>query len=361
MKMNNNVDKQYFELLERLLNKGNKKGDRTGTGTLSVFEHSMRFNMSEGFPLLTSKKMFTKGVVQELIWFLKGDTDIKYLIDNNVHIWDGDCYKKYVKLNSLDSSGKWSKPVYDHFFDCYHPESYSKEEFIDKIKTDDEFAKRWGGLGPIYGAQWRAWYNARLDEPIDQIKNLINDIKNDPDSRRLIVSAWNVAEIDQMTLPPCHYVFQCYTRELSFDERIDLALKSYADPFDLDIAMGNAENVDEMLTKDYGVPTRALSLKWTQRSVDTFLGLPFNIASYALLLELLAKEVNMIADELIFSGGDVHLYINHIEQAKEQLNRETFELSKLILKNKSLEDLKFEDIEIVGYKSAPILKGDLSN
>jgi len=375
--MNNNADRQYFELLDRILTKGNKKSDRTGTGTLSVFDHSMRFNMREGFPLLTSKKMFMKGVIHELMWFLRGDTNIKYLIDNDVHIWDGDCYKNYIKLNSLDSSGKWSKPVKNDDNANYHPESYSKEEFIDKIRTDDDFAKIWGDLGPIYGKQWRKWSNLikyqkiasyedgrgvylyREGKTIDQIKNLIYDLKNNPDSRRLMVNAWNVGEIDQMTLPPCHYGFQCYTRELSLDERQTLwSNKNWS--YDMSFHNMDEEYSTTLLNED-NIPTRGLSLKWTQRSVDTFLGLPFNIASYALLLELLAKEVNMMSDELIFSGGDVHLYINHIEQSNEQLNRETFKLPTLFLENNSLDDLKFEDVKIVDYKSAGILKGELSN
>ena len=337
---NNNTDKQYFELLNRILNKGNKKDDRTGTGTLSIFEHSMRFNMSEGFPLLTSKKMFTKGIIHELIWFLKGDTNIKYLIDNNVHIWDGDAYKNYKK-RIHEQQEKDGIHGYTHL---------TKESFITRIKIDDDFAKKWGELGPIYGKQWRSWNNSE-GKSIDQIEDLINDLKNNPDSRRLIVSTWTVAEIDKMTLPPCHYGFQCYTRELNSLERWTLC-KNEIDIEDPHLC----SKLDKL-----NIPTRALSLKWIQRSVDTFLGLPFNIASYALLLELLAKEVNMIADELIFSGGDVHLYINHIEQANDQLNRETFELPKLILKNISLNDLKFEDIEIIYYKSAGVLKGELSN
>jgi len=308
----NSVDRQYFELLKHILKNGVKKTDRTGTGTISVFDYTMRFNMSEGFPLLTSKKMFTKGVIHELIWFLRGDTNIKYLHDNDVHIWDGD-YNK---------SGR----------------------------TDGE-------LGPIYGKQWRNWENycGGGDCNVDQIANLINDLKNNPDSRRLIVSAWNVGELDLMTLPPCHNFFQCYTQEINTFERKQEWCKS------LGKSIHYAEDLTDVELDTLNVPRRKLSLKWNQRSVDTFLGLPFNIASYGLLLHVLAREVNMIPNELIFSGGDVHLYTNHIDIAKEQLGRQTFDLCKLELTNKSIDDLKYEDFQVINYKSDKVLKGELSN
>jgi thymidylate synthase len=264
--------------------------------------------MSEGFPLLTTKKMPFKTIVTELLWFLRGDTNIKFLVDNNCHIWDGDAYKNYVNKEHLSMSFNY----------------LSQEEFINKIKTDDEFAKKWGELGPIYGKQWRRWdlfgYEWELSQivkngKVDQIQNLINDLKGNPDSRRLMVNAWNVGELDQMVLPPCHYGFQVYTRELSKSERyVHLRTGKYSGKWD--------GNDDEMVYYDsIGVPTRAISLMWNQRSVDTFLGLPFNIASYGLLLEIIAKAVNMVPDELIGNLGDVHLYSNHIEQAKEQIGR----------------------------------------
>lgn len=189
----NTLDKKYLNLVRYILDNGIKKIDRTGTGTISIFDYTMRFDMSEGFPLLTSKKMFTKGVIHELIWFLKGDTNIKYLIDNDVHIWDGDAYKAYL-AKSKDTN-------------------LSREEFIQKIKNDTIFCEKWGELGPIYGKQWRDWNG------IDQIKNLINDLKSNPDSRRLLVNAWNVGDLQQMTLPPCHFGFQCYTQEMTLVER----------------------------------------------------------------------------------------------------------------------------------------------
>lgn len=342
----NNVDKQYFDLLKHILQNGVRKTDRTGTGTISVFDYTMRFDMSEGFPLLTSKKMFIKGVIHELIWFLRGDTDIKYLVENDVHIWDGDAYKAYEK-----ECIKNNTPI------------VSKEVFIERIKNG---TTGWN-LGPVYGKQWRNWNNYKhtsvfgssdyevTNKPIDQIANLINDLKNNPDSRRLMVTAWNVSELDDMALPPCHYGFQCYTVEMNTYER----KKWWCDSMGKSIHY--AEDFWDEELDTLGVPRRRLSLKWTQRSVDTFLGLPFNITSYALLLHLLAKEVNMAPHELIFSGGDVHLYTNHIEQAKEQLTRQTFKLPKLVLNNKSIDDLKYDDIQIVDYQSGKVLKGQLSN
>jgi thymidylate synthase len=304
----NNLDKKYQALLQDILDNGVEKKDRTGTGTISVFGRQIRHKMSEGFPLLTTKKMAWKSMVTELLWFLRGDTNIKYLVDNGCHIWNGDCFSNYQKE---------FKRLH------YHTAQMSKEEFINKIKTDDEFAKKWGELGPIYGKQWRSWGEwATIEEPkkilksgIDQIQTLINDLKTNPDSRRLMVNAWNVGELDQMVLPPCHYGFQVYTRELSLEERMKYSpVKSMMHP-----------DGTGLLFYDYDwdkAPTRAISLMWNQRSVDTFLGLPFNIASYGLLLEIIAKEVNMVPDELIGNLGDVHLYSNHIEQAKEQIGRE---------------------------------------
>jgi thymidylate synthase len=313
----NNIDKQYQKLLQDIIDNGVEKKDRTGTGTISVFGRQIRHKMSEGFPLLTTKKMAWKTLVTELLWFLRGDTNIKYLVDNGCHIWDGDAYKNYTKeVNELidgymsgDIIG--TQPHIDEMFS--NPNDLTpltKEEFIDKIKTDVEFAKKWGELGPVYGEQWRSWEG--LNSNTDQIANLINDLKNNPDSRRLMVNAWNVGELNRMVLPPCHYGFQVYTRELNLDERIDYYNKT-KDP------LSRSSDYHHVHMDSLRVPKRAISLMWNQRSVDTFLGLPFNIASYGLLLEIIAKEVNMVPDELIGNLGDVHLYSNHIEQAKEQI------------------------------------------
>jgi len=284
-----------------------------------VFGRQIRHKMNEGFPLLTTKKMPFKTIVTELLWFLRGETNIKYLVDNNCHIWDGDAYKNYSKLLTKD----------------FHGPRYTQEQFIELIKSNDKFAEDFGDLGPIYGKQWRNWNE--FSEPgwdsfkIDQIQNLINELKTNPDSRRLMVNAWNVGQLDEMVLPPCHYGFQLYTRKTTRDEKI--------------VHPGKY---------------RAISLMWNQRSVDTFLGLPFNIASYGLLLEIIAKEVNMIPDELIGNLGDVHLYKNHIEQAKEQITRKpmklpTVEISELDLLKGSV------DLELKNYIHHSPIKAPLSN
>ena len=360
--MKNNVDKQYLKYLKYILNNGVKKVDRTGTGTISIFDYSMRFNMSEGFPLLTSKKVFTKAVIHELIWFLKGDTNIKYLVDNGVHIWDGDSFANYLKnRDRFSNKDNVKEDVVINGMNGSSNRPYTQEEFIDKIKTDDEFANKWGELGPIYGSQWRSWKQWHVKDyvggntQIDQIKNLINDLKTNPDSRRLMVNAWNVGELDQMVLPPCHFGFQCYTSELTIEQR----KKWWCDYFEKDISY--ADDISESELDEQLVPKIKLDLKWFQRSVDSPLGLPFNIASYAILLHLLAKEVNMVPNDLIFSGGDCHIYLNQIKGVNEQLKRETFKLPKLKLHNKSIFDFKYEDIEIINYKSSPTIQFPLSN
>jgi thymidylate synthase len=260
-------------------------------------------------------------------------------------------------------------------------DTLTQEEFINKIKTDDEFAEIWGELGPIYGAQWRNWGSeipfgeaiSSLDIGVDQISNLLNDLKTNPDSRRLMVSAWNVGELDQMILPPCHYGFQVYTRELSSDERYNLLSESEKKNFIIAMRpmMYPDDKYDEVhytIDNYYEhIPKRAISLMWNQRSVDTFLGLPFNIASYGLLLKIIAKEVNMVPDELIGNLGDVHLYLNHIEQAKEQIDREPFELPKLGMDyregeyDKNLTDFVPDDFYLIDYQSHPTIKAPLSN
>jgi thymidylate synthase len=374
-----NIERQYQQLLGDILENGVEKKDRTGTGTLSVFGRQMRHKMSEGFPLLTTKKMAWKTMVTELLWFLRGDTNIKFLLDYDCHIWDGDAYMRYWF--------NW-KPIKEDCGDDLSP--HSKDEFINRIKTDEEFAEKWGDLGPIYGKQWRSWNGRKTDgfveyesngynkniKGIDQITNLINELKTNPDSRRLMVSAWNVGELDQMVLPPCHYGFQVYTRELSYNEREQLAL-SY--PHIRELCDVNGPMTPKGWD-DYNIPKRAISLMWNQRSVDTFLGLPFNIASYALLLEIIAKEVNMVPDELIGNLGDVHLYSNHIEQAKEQLYRRPYDLPQVQITERNwyqhekvkehLGEKTFSDkimsyrpecFELIGYESHPSIKAPLSN
>lgn len=378
----NSLDSKYQALLQDILDNGVIKGDRTGTGTKSVFGRTIRHNMKEGFPLLTTKKMYFKGVVTELLWFLRGDTNIKYLVDNDCHIWDGDAYKRYLSLDSKYYDEWMSRnPTINLMW-----VPLSKDEFVGKVKTDKEFADEYGDLGPIYGKQWRKWekYGFRgvqngaadigleVESPyIDQILNLVNDLKTNPDSRRLMVTAWNPAELDQAVLPPCHYGFQVYTRELSLEERLNLIKNDN----DNKVIIAYCENpkdtwlevqINEVIYKN-NIPTRAISLSWNQRSVDTFLGLPFNIASYGLLLEIIAREVNMIPEELIGNFGDTHLYLNHLEQAKEQITRSSFELPKLSINEGEpsiIDKPKYwrpEDFTIQGYQSHTTIKAPLSN
>ena len=302
----NNLDPQYQDLLKTILEHGVVKKDRTGTGTKSIFGYTVRHNMKDGFPLLTTKKMAWKTMVTELIWFLRGDTNIQFLVQNGCNIWNGDAYKNYVnQLSKVHSK-------------YYIPMEMSA--FVDRIKTDDAFAKEFGELGPIYGKQWRSWTlhnvgpNDSFPIRVDQIKLLVEQLKSNPDSRRLMVNAWNVGELDEMVLPPCHYGFQMYTRELTWEEQVQWVLKN------TDVELENLYIVEE-IAKD-STPKRAVSLMWNQRSVDTFLGLPFNIASYGLLLEIIAKMVNMVPDQLVGNLGDTHLYLNHLEQAQEQIGHQ---------------------------------------
>lgn len=296
--------KQYLGLLEDIKQNGVKKNDRTGVGTISVFGRQLRFDLSQGFPALTTKKLFMRGIIHELIWFLQGSSNIKYLVDNDVHIWDEWPYKHY-----LQSQGKKV------------PDSNSEEwktgikSFTEKVKGSASFAKKWGELGPVYGYQWRNW-PAPDGKHIDQIKEVIETIKNNPDSRRMIVSAWNVADIEEMSkagLPPCHLLFQFY------------------------VANGK------------------LSCQMYQRSADTFLGVPFNIASYALLTMMVAHVTGLKPGDFVHTFGDTHLYLNHLKQVDKQLSRKPRALPKMKInpKVKDISDFKFEDFELVGYDPYP--------
>jgi len=385
----NNLDKKYTDLLQDILDNGTVKKDRTGTGTTSVFGRQIRHSMSEGFPLLTTKKMYFKGVITELLWFLRGDTNIKYLLENDCHIWDGDAYQAYLKKDNKDRT---SLLDYNIKFDgdTKTTSLYTKEEFINKIKTNDEFAVKWGNLGRIYGAQWRDW-GGRVSNKhqnhngtsgvhfngVDQIQNLITKLKTAPDDRRMLVTAWNPDEVDTCVLPPCHYGFQVYTRELSEKERRDWCKTNNVNLVHFEAGLENEE--DDMRASR--VPTRAISLMWNQRSVDTFLGLPFNIASYGLLLETLAKITNMVPDELIGNLGDTHLYLNHVEQAKEQIGREPYPLPKLNINTEFwltesgecgignltenfeslIKGIQIDDFTIENYQSHPKINAPLSN
>lgn len=354
----NKLDKDYQELVKDVLENGTKKIDRTGTGTISVFGRQIRHSMSDGFPLLTTKKLSFHNIWTELVWFLNGDTNIRWLLNQKNYIWVGDAYKNYVKICSVaDSSmNKWFRVNEDESLSMY-----TRSEFIEKIKTDDEFCKEFGNMGPIYGKQWRKWTSHHLDihknddgsglinfRTIDQIKNIINELKENPDSRRMLLNAWNVGDIDDMKLPPCHYSFQVYTRELSWEER----KKTYQN------------GLDGILTEEWadkiGIPKRAISLMWNQRSCDLPLGIPYNIASYGLLLMMLAEEVNMLPDELIGNLGDVHIYLNQIDGIKEQLNREPFPLPKVTIQDGIMSNSK-GDFKLTDYISHPKIDLPLSN
>ncbi len=295
--------KQYLELLDKICRDGVVRGDRTGTGTKGIFGYQMRFDLSEGFPLVTTKKLFLKGVIYELLWFLRGDTNIKYLVDNGVHIWDSDAFRYYNELCIKHGV----LPV-------------DMDTFLSAVGVESPIdGYRFGDLNNVYGYQWRSWPTGD-GGAIDQIKKVIETIKTNPNSRRMIVSAWNVADVDSMALPPCHTMFQFFVAE------------------------------------------GKLSCQLYQRSGDTFLGVPFNIASYALLTMMIAKECGLEPGEFIHTLGDAHLYLNHQEQAAEQLSREPRKLPKMSLNPavESIFDYKYEDFSLEGYDPYPAIKAPLS-
>lgn len=303
--------KQYLDLLADIKANGIKKSNRTGTDQIGVFGRQMRFDLSEGFPLLTTKKVFIRGIIHELIWFLNGSTNIKYLVDNDVHIWDEWPYRHYLMSHGKDvpdsNSQEWKNGI---------------SKFTQKVKDDDSFAKKWGELGPVYGYQWRHWRTPDGRE-IDQIANAIDLIKNNPDSRRIIVSAWNVADLEEMTkagLPPCHLLFQFY------------------------------------------VSGGKLSCQMYQRSADTFLGVPFNIASYSLLTMMMAQVCDLKPGDFVHTFGDTHLYVNHLEQVDLQLSREprALPVMKINPKVKTIDGFSIDDFELVGYDPHPAIKAPIA-
>lgn len=286
--------KQYIDLCNYILNNGVKKDDRTGTGTISVFGYQMRFNLGEGFPLLTTKKVHLKSIIHELLWFISGSTNIKYLVDNDVRIWNDWPYDLYKK--SPDFQGE------------------TIEEFAAKIKESDEFAKKYGNLGPVYGKQWRDFNG------VDQLSNLIEQIKTNPNSRRLIISAWNPAEVDKMALPPCHSFMQFYVEE------------------------------------------GKLSCQLYQRSADVFLGVPFNIASYALFTMMIAQVCGLEPGDFVHTLGDAHIYLNHLDQVNKQIKRSLRPLPKMVINPnvKSIFDFKYEDFTLLNYNPHSGIKGKVA-
>jgi thymidylate synthase len=286
--------KQYIELCKTILEKGHKKEDRTGTGTISLFGYQMRFDLNEGFPLLTTKKVHLKSVIHELLWFISGSTNIKYLVDNDVRIWNDWPYKAYQESSEFKGE--------------------TIEEFAQKIKESDEFAKKWGNLGPVYGKQWRVFNG------VDQLKGLIDEIKRNPNSRRLILSAWNPKDVPDMALPPCHCLVQFYVND------------------------------------------GKLSCQLYQRSADVFLGVPFNIASYSLLTMMIAQECNLGLGDFVHTLGDAHIYLNHVEQVEKQIKRSLRPLPKMHLNPnvKSVFDFKYEDFELTDYNPHSGLKGKVA-
>ena len=285
--------KQYLEFLKHILNDGSNKDDRTGTGSISTFGYQMRFNLQEGFPLLTTKKVHLKSIIHELLWFVRGDTNLKYLAKNKVRIWNEWPYKRFTESQDYQDE--------------------TMEEYVQKVIEDDDFAKKHGDLGPVYGKQWRDFSG------FDQLADVIEQIKSNPNSRRLIVSAWNPPQLKDMALPPCHLLFQFY------------------------------------------VKNNQLSLQLYQRSADAFLGVPFNIASYSLLLMMVADVCGLEPYEFVHTMGDAHIYKNHLDQVQLQLSREPRQLPKMLIKHhENIEDFVFDDFELVDYNPHPTIKGKVA-
>lgn len=428
----NNVDKQYLALMQEVLEKGSLKHTRAGD-TLSVFGKSMEFNLQEGFPLLTTKKVFYKGIIHELLWFLKGDTNIKYLVDNGIHIWDDDAYRwfksldfKSYKVNDpecIEGMYKLDRCVFEldelkSIYTLWEPASklsateyiplreydekefkeLTKEEFLDFVQRGVQIRRTFifedgklldttriiytfGDLGPVYGKQWRSFGFSN----VDQINNIINSLKSNPDDRRMLCTAFNPDVLDEVALPPCHVMFQFYTRELDDDERITIWYKKHNlndEVFDFE-KTGLTEHTKEyrlfgdyfyyktltkkelidIINSEYDIPKRELSLSFSMRSNDFCVGNPYNVAEYGLLCHIIANICNMTVGKLIFFGGDIHIYTNHIEQAKEQLKREgSDKLPTLIVKRKleSIDDITIDDFEIKDYHSDPAIKYQLN-
>ncbi|TFE14671.1 thymidylate synthase [Ligilactobacillus salivarius] len=314
------VEEPYLQLIRDILEKGHEKSDRTGTGTKSLFGYQMRFNLAEGFPLLTTKKVPFGLIKSELLWFLRGDTNIRFLLEHNNHIWDEWAFKNWVESDEYHGSDMTNFGLRaqedDNFNKIYQDE---KKKFCQKIVEDQEFANKFGNLGDVYGAQWRHW-QTRNGETIDQIKDVIETIKNNPDSRRMIVTAWNPEDVPLSALPPCHTLFQFYVND------------------------------------------GKLSCQLYQRSADVFLGVPFNIASYALLTHMIARETRLEVGEFVHTLGDAHIYLNHLDQVNEQLERSPYDAPKLWLnpEKKNIMDFEMKDIKVKNYRSHSAIKAPVA-
>lgn len=356
----NNVDKEYFRLLNTVLTNGKRKKNRTGVDTVGVFGEQAKFDINlDAFPILTTKKVFFKGILHELLWFIKGDTNIKYLVDNDVHIWDEWAYKRYYEIMRESHLNSGANGTFTY---------YSQEEFIRYIKESDTFAKKWGELGEgTYGGMWRAFpaFNDRIAMPnriyVDQLQKVIDKLKSNPDDRRMIVSAWHPYWVDYCCLPPCHVMYHFNTEELTVDERWDLLLKIDAGKSGWYKEGADANSLTRILD-DFNIPKRRLNCLLYQRSCDLGLGVPFNITSYCLLTTLVAHSVNMVPGIFTHTYGDLHIYENHYDQLKLQLTREPMKLPKLWL-NPEVKDLfsfKFEDIKLIDYVSHSAIKMEVA-
>lgn len=348
----NHTDEEYFKLIRLILEEGRVKKNRTGIDTTGVFGAQAKFDVDmDAFPILTTKKVFFKGIVHELLWFIRGDTNIKYLVDNDVHIWDEWAYKKACLGKEVANECR----------------GLSQESFISKIKENKHFAEKWGGLGEgTYGGMWRAFpyayeeHSTLMTETghVDQLQKVVDKLKTNPDDRRMIISAWHPYWVDHCALPPCHCMFHFNTEELNLAERLEIFAKGW----DVDKALKqwekNKADVSAALT-EHCIPTRRLNCLLYQRSNDFFLGVPFNITSYSLLTAMIARCVNMEPGVFTHSYGDAHIYVNHIDQVKLQMTRNHKKLPKLWLnpKVKNLFDFKFEDIKLMGYDPHPAIKG----
>jgi thymidylate synthase len=368
----NNTDVAYQQLIDKIFTEGKLRGDRTGTGTWSIFSHSLEIDMSDGFPLLTTKKMFTKGIIHELLWFLNGDTNIRYLVKNGVNIWTPDAYREYKKYAEAEEEPNYFLHVDDPMGNCTR--IMNMEEFKHAIINDSKFAEKFGELGPIYGKQWVSWgeiykkpsgWNHGAPTHFksvghNQIQKALDLLKHNPESRRIIVSAWNVEDLPEMALPPCHWAFELYTEELTPRERMNIST-NYGNTNNIEANWDVSEDLINHMCDKWDVPTRRLHLKWHQRSVDVGLGLPFNIASYAFLLHMFAQQVNMVPGTLVGDLTNVHIYKNHINALKEQISRDPLLLPKLELKKaENIFSYQFSDFNILDYKSHDKLPMNIS-